>query len=108
MTGSLIDPFVGISALLALGPGGIAGKIEFLRVNSASASATSGGCKVHPMFSSVLFQGYPPVTRQRVLLPRWPISALHGIDPDIISRCPLQPQTVVTSIYRKEGWNTEV
>ncbi|KAJ7583691.1 hypothetical protein C8J56DRAFT_954705 [Mycena floridula] len=33
-------------ALLSLGPGGIAGAIQFLRPNAASVSATSGGCKV--------------------------------------------------------------
>ncbi|THV01991.1 hypothetical protein K435DRAFT_836681 [Dendrothele bispora CBS 962.96] len=33
-------------ALLSLGPGGIAGAIQFLRPNTASVSATSGTCKV--------------------------------------------------------------
>ncbi|KAH8924056.1 hypothetical protein BT69DRAFT_1296700 [Atractiella rhizophila] len=33
-------------ALLSLGPGGIAGAIEFLRVNSNFATATSGSCTV--------------------------------------------------------------
>ncbi|KAF7289626.1 hypothetical protein HMN09_01324800 [Mycena chlorophos] len=33
-------------ALLGLGPGGIAGTIEFLRVNAATTSATSGTCTV--------------------------------------------------------------
>ncbi|KAJ7067341.1 hypothetical protein C8F01DRAFT_664916 [Mycena amicta] len=33
-------------ALLGLGPGGIAGAIEFLRVSAATTSSTSGTCKV--------------------------------------------------------------
>ncbi|KAE9398970.1 hypothetical protein BT96DRAFT_711842 [Gymnopus androsaceus JB14] len=33
-------------ALLGLGPGGIAGAIEFLRVSAATASSTSGTCTV--------------------------------------------------------------
>ncbi|KAH8824983.1 hypothetical protein DL96DRAFT_153188 [Flagelloscypha sp. PMI_526] len=33
-------------ALLSLGPGGIAGAIQFLRPNVPSVSATSGGCTV--------------------------------------------------------------
>ncbi|KAJ7472743.1 hypothetical protein FB451DRAFT_1250560 [Mycena latifolia] len=33
-------------ALLGLGPGGIAGAIEFLRVNAASATSASGTCRV--------------------------------------------------------------
>jgi len=33
-------------ALLALGPGGIAGAIKFLRPGTAAVSATSGGCTV--------------------------------------------------------------
>ncbi|KAF5371587.1 hypothetical protein D9758_003510 [Tetrapyrgos nigripes] len=33
-------------ALLSLGPGGIAGAIQFLRPNTASVTATSGGCTV--------------------------------------------------------------
>jgi len=86
-------------ALLALGPGGIAGPIQFLRPGVSTVSATSGGCKVT---AATTDGSIIDISKGRL-----EHGGVAGFD-NLLTKCGATPGTVVIQGGATGGGNTIV